>query len=72
MTEKLSAKVPDTQEGTAASLKDLKRREKSERHVPAAHLTKNDFFFVWGPVMLIVNLTITGIWWKKNVGLRRI
>lgn len=30
MTEKLSAKVPDTQEGTTASPKDLKRHEKLE------------------------------------------
>lgn len=46
MTEKLSAKVPDTQEGRAAGLKDLKRHEKSERDVPAAYLEKNDLCFV--------------------------
>lgn len=46
MIKKLSAKVPDTQEGMAASLKELKKHEKSGRHVPAAYLTKNDLCFV--------------------------
>lgn len=61
MTEKLSAKVPDTQEGTAAGLKDLKRHEKPERHVPAVNLERNDLCFVCGPVILIIKLTIPGI-----------
>lgn len=36
MTEKLSVKVPDTQEGTAAHLKAPKRQKKSEQQVLAA------------------------------------
>lgn len=57
--------------GMAAGLKDLKRHEKSERHVPVAYLEKNDPCFVWEPVILIINLTTTGVGWKENVGLRR-
>lgn len=45
MTEKLSAEVSDTQEGTTACLKDLKRQKKSES-VPAGHPAKSDLFLV--------------------------
>ena len=70
MTEKLSVKVPDTQEGTAAHLKAPKRQKKSEQQVIAAQPTNGDLFFVRGWVTL-GNLAITGIWWEKNVGLRK-
>lgn len=71
MTENLSAKVPDTQEGMAAGLKDLKRHEESERHGPVAYLEKNDLCFVWGPVILMINFITTGVGWRENVGLKR-
>lgn len=60
MTEKLSAKVPDTQEGTGAGLKAPRRQKKSGQQAPAAQPTERDLFFVRGRVTLS-NLAITGI-----------
>lgn len=60
MTEKLSVKAPDTQEGTGARPKAPKRQKKSEQQAPAAQPTKRDLFFVRGRVALS-NLAIIGI-----------